>query len=575
MSGSHPPLPIEPERFGDYWLYAELGKGASGRVYLATRAGDASRKLLAVKRLHEAVAPSGVRRLKHEAAIAVVVDSPHVVRVLDVGVVGAEHFLAMEYVSGWSVAQLLNEASAAAHRFAVPQLVALARGALTGLDALHRAAHPETGEPLGIVHRDISPRNVSVTPDARMVLLDLGLGKSGLRDWRTATGLFCGSPGYAAPEQVLAKRVDHRADLYSLAVLLFELLTLEVYVPRGDRQQILRQSCQPNFRPPSALRPDVPPRLDQVLERALAIAPELRFDRALDFADALLEAVPEAAQAAGSFDPGPALQRQRGELEARLFAAISPSDPADPPDHQETVLYAHRAAEISEPATIFSRPPWEAATVADRPTRVEPTPAASPAPAPRRPSPAPRPIGAAVLGVLSLAVLSAALTFAFSSSSPEPPSADPLVLTPIERAPAPKVEPGEIAPSIEPDPLEPQNTASATRSPSAEPPRSAIHRRKNPAARGSGAKQPAELERAEVSSPQEAMGALAREVSTFKSSRPDLAPELDRIIADASLWMRAKDPERVRAAHRALRRRFDEIAAARRSPSSPADRASP
>src|SRR5262249_5928141 len=164
----------------------------------------------------------------HEAKVAVSIDDPHVVRVLDVGVVhGRDHFLAMDFVRGWPCSRLLQAGEASGRFFAIEQVVALMCGALRGLYALHTAKNPANQEALGAVHRDISPRNLMITPDARAVIIDLGLGKSNLQAWVTRAGRISGTPGYISPEQVLGERVDSRSDLYSIAVVLYELITLE------------------------------------------------------------------------------------------------------------------------------------------------------------------------------------------------------------------------------------------------------------------------------------------------------------------------------------------------------------
>ncbi|MCA9638873.1 MAG: serine/threonine protein kinase, partial [Myxococcales bacterium] len=147
----------------------------------------------------------------------------------------------------------------------------LVLGAIDGLDAIHRAVHPETGEPLGIVHRDLAPKNLMVTPSASMVVIDLGLGKSNLQDWATRTGALMGTPRYMSPEQLRGARTDARSDVYGMGVVCFELLTGVRYIEAGELHEVLRRVLDHPFRPPTALARQLPPALDPLLQRALAL----------------------------------------------------------------------------------------------------------------------------------------------------------------------------------------------------------------------------------------------------------------------------------------------------------------
>ncbi len=235
-----------------------------------------------------------VSRFRHEAEIAATVNSPHVARVYEVGEIDGQLYMAMEYVDGWPLVKVLKELAERGQKTTVQSAVNLAIGALRGLSALHQAKDAE-GRLLGIIHRDISPNNIMVGEDGVARLIDLGLGRSKLQDWKTRTGAVLGTPGYMAPEQVLAQAVDARVDLYAVGVLLWELLTFYRYVNPGPLHQMLEQSAKPFFRPPSTLREEVPSALDHVLQKALAPEPEGRFQTAEAFIQSLQHATQEAA----------------------------------------------------------------------------------------------------------------------------------------------------------------------------------------------------------------------------------------------------------------------------------------
>ena len=274
-----------------------------GDAWLA-RPIDANRGVpspVVIKRLHGELAEKEqfIARFKHEADVAVLVDSPHVARVYDAGLVGETLYITMEFIGGWPMSKFLQSLTKSPQRASVDAVAELLAGGLRGMNALHTAVDAQ-GRPLGLVHRDISPKNLMLGDDGNMRIIDLGLGKSSHQDWRTATGLVMGSVGYMPPEQVLGQRVDARADLYAMGVVLYEALTLRSFIRRGPIPVMLQASRRPDLKRPSEFRPDVPPALDQVVLEAMQPEPQDRFQTAEAFLDALLSAVPSAAREDGA-----------------------------------------------------------------------------------------------------------------------------------------------------------------------------------------------------------------------------------------------------------------------------------
>lgn len=346
-----------PLPFGAYALLKSLGQGAMGDIHLA-RPYNAKRGIptpIVIKRLHGELAsnPDFVRRFKHEAEIAVSVDSPHVAKVYDVGAVGETLFITMEYVNGWPVSKFIEAVIASGHHANISAIVDLIAGGLTGLQALHTAKDVRTGQPLGVVHRDISPKNLMVGEDGKMRLIDLGLGKSNVQDWKTRTGVVMGSVGYMPPEQVTAEGIDHRADLYAMGAVLFELLALRHYIPRGMIPVMLRASVSPVFEPPSKFRPDVPRGLDEVLRKALALKPDDRFQSAAEFLAAVRQVVPERRTAGGMVSLigdlfATSLPERRTELSQLLRAPLPELEEDDPPpEHTVTFVVAEGVAPLA------------------------------------------------------------------------------------------------------------------------------------------------------------------------------------------------------------------------------------
>lgn len=281
--------------FGAYELLKPLGRGSAGSVYAARllRAEPGIPSLVALKVMHESRAsdPESLARFRHEAEIATAIESPHVATVYDTGRVGGALYIAMELIHGWPLTKYLARSATARRKPAIEDTVAVFAGGLLGLHAIHTALHSETGEHMEVVHRDVSPKNLMIARDASMRVIDLGLGRSQLKEWETRAGLLLGTPGYMAPEVVLRTAVDHRADLYAMGIILFEMLTVHRFHRRAPLAELLKASASPKVRPPSVLRPDIPPALDDVVMKALQPKPERRFQSATEFLDALVVSI--------------------------------------------------------------------------------------------------------------------------------------------------------------------------------------------------------------------------------------------------------------------------------------------
>jgi serine/threonine-protein kinase len=167
-----------PARFGPYVLLEKLGEGAQGDVHVARRA-EGGRGLFVLKRLTPRFSDNDdfVRRFRHEAVIATSVDSPHVVKIFDVGRVGDRLYLVMELVSGWPLSQVIGELRKRRLKAPIDVAVEVVLGALSGLGAMHRALAPD-GSSLGIVHRDAAPKNLMLSSGGVVKVIDLGLGRS-------------------------------------------------------------------------------------------------------------------------------------------------------------------------------------------------------------------------------------------------------------------------------------------------------------------------------------------------------------------------------------------------------------
>ncbi|MCK6552909.1 serine/threonine protein kinase, partial [Myxococcota bacterium] len=375
-----------PRVFGDYVLVERLGQGAAGDVFLARplRPRREVPNRLVIKRLHgeHANEQEFVRRFRHEAEIAVCIDSPHVAKVYTVGAAGGTLYIAMEHVSGMPLSKLLTVLSQNKRQIPIPVAVELVAGALAGLDAMH-SARDASGRPLGFIHRDVSPKNMMVDDDGTLRLIDLGFGKSNVQDWKTGTGIVLGSIGYMAPEQIRAQPLDLRCDLYALGIILFEMLTLRRYIKPDVLPAMVAQSLTQGFLPPSQFRADVPRAFDDVVRRATAHELGARFQSASEFLAALrsvpVEPCPKR-QVAELVDSAFGTSRAERLREIDRLLAVPLED--DPPEHELTRVdvFAQRtvAAVIpslrTEPQDRQGAPRAPALAPEHTPTELRPSP---------------------------------------------------------------------------------------------------------------------------------------------------------------------------------------------------------
>ncbi|MEQ9501221.1 MAG: protein kinase [Deltaproteobacteria bacterium] len=343
---------MQPTRFGDYWLLSRLGQGATGDVFLASPATERGLpSKLVVKRLHAELTSDAdfVRRFRHEAEVASHVDSPNVAQVFDAGRVGDTLYIAMRYIAGWSLVDVMDRMAASPSR-SQDDALALIEGALRGLADLHTARARGSGRALEIVHRDISPKNIVVSEDGASHLIDLGIGRSALAEWRTKTGTVMGTLGYMAPEQVRGEHVDARADVFAMGVVLYELLTLERYIEPGPLAKVLSDTLRRRPTPPSAMGAAVSPDLDAIVVRALDPDPTRRFANAANLRSELgrsAERMPAFADTLIS--PSMRERYAQTESERTRLVAAAPRGDEPAPERTEVFLAPTRVAPRATP----------------------------------------------------------------------------------------------------------------------------------------------------------------------------------------------------------------------------------
>ena len=289
-------LPLTaPAKLGAYELIRPLAQGGMADVYLARQAGIGQfEREVAIKVLGESRArdPETRALFLHEARICALLNHHNIAAVLDVGVADGRHYLAMEYVDGVDLRDLLAAAARADRGVPYEVTLSIITAAAAGLDHAHRRCDA-AGRPLRLVHRDVSLSNIMVGHDGAVKVVDFGIASTTISDVHTMPGVVRGKASYMSPEQCLGDALDHRTDVFALGVVLYELTTgTRCFHGKTDFERMLAV-VRGDYLPPARLVPGFPPELDQVIRTALAPMPADRFASCADLIEAL-EAVAAA-----------------------------------------------------------------------------------------------------------------------------------------------------------------------------------------------------------------------------------------------------------------------------------------
>ncbi|MCC7070369.1 MAG: protein kinase [Deltaproteobacteria bacterium] len=276
-----------------YEVIRRLAIGGMGEIFLARQRmgqqGKGISRLAIVKTLRPELADDNesLEQFLDEARVAAQLSHPNVVQIFEVGLVRGVHFIAMEYIGGIDLAALRRAGAKSGMRITPRVAAALIRDAALGLDYAHHAVD-ETGRSLSIVHRDVSPHNIMVRADGLVKVVDFGVALASNQHHETQGDKLKGKIRYMSPEQLLGEDLDGRSDLFSLGIVLWELLAGRTMFQNGANPiDVFQRILAGDFAKPSVHQPDVPPVLDEVVARALRIKREERFARGTELAAAL------------------------------------------------------------------------------------------------------------------------------------------------------------------------------------------------------------------------------------------------------------------------------------------------
>lgn len=269
---------------GRYRILEVIGRGGVATVYLGWDV-MAERKV-AIKVLKEEYTehPEFPERFRREAEAVLQLADPRIVGFLDCGEEGGQHFLVMEHIEGKTLAQVVQEQGP----LGIDEALDIACQVCDALETAHQK---------GVIHRDIKPQNLMLTPAGMVKVMDFGLARVATGVTLTQTGVFMGTPRYVSPEVVTGEQVDHRGDLYSLGIVLYEMLTGDIPFSTESTWALLQAHVQAIPPPVRKARPEVPEWLDAVLAKALAKDPAERFQSAAEFRAAIQAGRAEALTA--------------------------------------------------------------------------------------------------------------------------------------------------------------------------------------------------------------------------------------------------------------------------------------
>jgi len=274
---------FEPRQFGKYYLIEKIAVGGMAEIYKAKTFGvDGFEKLLAIKRIlpHCAADKDFITMLIDEAKLSVILSHANIVQVYDLGKIGDDYFISMEYIHGINLRDIMYRCREAQKPFPVDIAIFIISEVCKGLDYAHRKTDAN-GEPLNIVHRDISPQNVLISYEGEVKIVDFGIAKAAMNISHTMAGILKGKIAYMSPEQALGKVIDHRTDIFSAGILLYEMLTNSKLFTGESQFEVLKKIRTSRVEV-AKLPASIPDLLKVVVTKALAYRPDERYQSAAD-----------------------------------------------------------------------------------------------------------------------------------------------------------------------------------------------------------------------------------------------------------------------------------------------------
>jgi serine/threonine protein kinase len=274
---------FEPRPFGKYFLTERIAVGGMAEIYKAKTFGvDGFEKVLAIKKIltHYSADKEFITMLTDEAKLVVNLSHANIVQVYDLGRVGDDYFISMEYINGINLRELIEHAIQIKEK--IPEDIALyiISEVCKGLDYAH-SKRDENGDPINIVHRDISPQNILVSHDGGVKIVDFGIAKAAMNSSQTNIGILKGKVTYMAPEQAFGKPIDGRTDLFSCGIILYELFS-QKRLFTGDSQMEILKKIRNTKIDEKFFGDEIPDPIKPILAKALAYSVKNRYQSVAD-----------------------------------------------------------------------------------------------------------------------------------------------------------------------------------------------------------------------------------------------------------------------------------------------------
>jgi serine/threonine protein kinase len=330
--------------FGRYILVSKLGMGGMAEVFKAQKKG-VPESMLAIKRILPQFTADKklVGMLINEARLSLGLNHPNIVPVLDFGMVDGNYFIAMEYVRGKDLKSIMIRCKTRNIELPVQMSVYIMSQVLRALEYAH-TKRDNFDQPLQIVHRDISPHNILISVWGEVKILDFGIAKAITLPGSTQAGILKGKFSYMSPEQSFGDDVDHRTDVFSAGIVLWEFLTLESYYQAETDIKLLTQVREAKPRDPSEVNPKVPKALAQIVLKALEKKPKKRFQSAGEFVTALDDYQKEFFGSVTDEDVGAFVRSLFGISTDEVL-----SEPKPPPRSRESSPSEARVSNVTRP----------------------------------------------------------------------------------------------------------------------------------------------------------------------------------------------------------------------------------
>jgi serine/threonine protein kinase len=343
--GSQLPL---GSRLGCYELICPIAQGGMADIYLARRVGPGQfERHVAVKVLKRAADPEACAMFLDEARLVALLNHHNIASVFEVDVVDGKHYLAMEYVHGADLREVLARSQRAGQLLPFETALSIVCAAAAGLDHAHRRRGPD-GVPLRLVHRDVSLSNIMVGHDGSVKVVDFGIATTTIASVHTLPGVVRGKASYMSPEQCLGDPVDQRCDVFALGVVLYELTTgARCFAGKTDFERMLAV-VQGDYIAPSDLVASYPAELEAVIRTALATDPHQRFASAA----ALIDALQRVAIGQGWIGGPGAIQRAMGELFGDVPEPWTSQLDDAPATEPHSIVSIYAASYASLPASL-------------------------------------------------------------------------------------------------------------------------------------------------------------------------------------------------------------------------------